>query len=239
MMVGWLYDSVKDNESLRGELGIATAQMVWDEFLRTAEQYELFRRYPDVSDENEFMRAMWEEQRIASGRTVAFRFLNPNTGVLEYICEGKPCPPSYIAVFASEPSDTLRSLKADTRTTAPVYGTVSYKRGKFIFKTNNPVTPDKDAPGIGLECATLSTTSHTLEILRDIGRKAGEVFGSDLGLNDAEFTRRPFASATKVCSLTDISLRLLDRIRAGKVRWFYRPISAFLTKHKGTKRPGA
>lgn len=239
MMVAWLYESVKENESLRGELGTATAQMVWDEYLRPAEQYELFRRYPDMSDENVFMRDMWEEQRIASGRTVAFRFLNPNTGVLEYICDGRPCPPSYVAVFETEPSDPLRGLKANTSTTAPIYGTVTYKRGKFIFKTNNPVTPDKDTPAIGLECATLSTTSHTLDILKEVGRRAQEVLRSDLGLNEAEFTRRPFASATKVCALTDISLRLLDRIKAGRARWFYRPISAFKTKHKGTKRTGA
>lgn len=236
VMVLWLYESVRATEELRGQLGLATGQMIWDEYLRPAEQYELYRRYPDMG--NSYMKDMWQEHRIASGRTVAFRTLNANKGILEYICDGRPCPASYIPVFETEPSDPLNVLKANTSTTAPIYGTITYKRGKFVFKTNTPVAPEKE-PAIGLECATLSTTSHTLQILKDVGARAKEVLRTDLGLNETEFTRRPFASATKVCALTDISLRLLDRIQAGRARWFYRPIAAFKTKHKGTKQPGA
>lgn len=229
-MVPWLY-KVLTKDSWKERYGVVVSEMVWDELLRPNEQYKIYQE----TKETPLLKEVWREHVLVSGATHGFRIINPVLGKIEYFCNGVACSPALIGVFEGEASDPLKGLKANTSTTSSIYGTVNFKKGLFVFKTNEPVDASKKAPNVGSECANVSNTSGHLKLLKQIGEKARELVGFDFELTDAGLINRPIENASQVCSLTDLALRLLHKLRPeGTKRWFYRPVATFKTGHKGT-----
>jgi hypothetical protein len=55
---------------------------------------------------------------------------------------------------------------------------------------------------------------------------------SDLGLNDTELDKRKrVTNSIRVCTLNDLSLRMMDHMKVKGKRWYYRALEAKLHGH--------
>ena len=233
-MIPWLYTFLREMPKERSALGKSMCELVWDEYLKEKEQYALFKSA--IENDDIFIIEVSEEHQVQSGASLGYRSLNSKTGILEYVCDGKPCNPALTKVFEEDDSDPLKDIKANNEVSSPLYGTVVYKRGSFVFKTNKPVSRDKKHPDKGSECAIVSTISAHRKTLAEIGDMARVAVGTDFDLNKVNLEdRRPFKNSARFCSLTDLVLRMLHDLDTHDKRWFYRPIAAFKSGHKGEK----
>jgi hypothetical protein len=233
-MIPWLYTAIRENEEYRATLSYVMCELVWDEYLKQKEQYALFKLALD--NDNVSILEVAEEHQVRSGSQNAYRSINPKTGILEYMCDQGPCSPALVKVFEEDDSDELKNLKANTEVSGPIYGTVVYKSGLFVFKTNTPVPKEMelvDKKG-GRECKNVSGVTSHKRTLVEIGEMAKESIGTDLDLNtDTIENKRPFKNAPRVCTLTNLALRMLSEL--DDKWWFYRPIASFKSGHKGEK----
>lgn len=116
--------------------------------------------------------------------------------------------------------------------TGYVYGFVMYqpKKNKLVFKKGTP--PETGAKvGRGAECSINSQTSYEINLLLRLGTTLREAKGWDLGLNEVEFARRRIQNSVRICTMGDLVLRAMDKVRTGGVRWFYRPLEAVVLGH--------
>ena len=233
-MIPWLYTAIRENEEYRATLSYVMCELVWDEYLKQKEQYALFKLALD--NDNVSILEVAEEHQVRSGSQNAYRSINPKTGILEYMCDQGPCSPALVKVFEEDDSDELKNLKANTEVSGPIYGTVVYKSGLFVFKTNTPLPKEMelvDKKG-GRECKNVSGVTSHKRTLVEIGEMAKESIGTDLDLNtDTIENKRPFKNAPRVCTLTNLALRMLSEL--DDKWWFYRPIASFKSGHKGEK----
>ena len=232
-MIPWLYTVVRGDEEKRSVLASVMCEMVWDEYLKQKEQYALYKLALD--NDNLPTLEVSGEHQVRSGAQFGYRSINPKTGILEYICEEGPCAPALVRVFEEDDSDPLKGIKANNEVSAYLYGSVTYKRGAFVFKTNKPVAKEKKHPDKGSECAIVSTVAAHRKTLAEIGEMARAAIGIDLDLNTQTLeNRRPFKNSARFCALTDLALRMINELDDTKI-WFYRPIAAFKSGHKGEK----
>jgi len=67
--------------------------------------------------------------------------------------------------------------------------------------------------------------------LERFGKTLKESGQSDLGLNEDELGRRRIANSVRVCTISDLALRYMDKAKVQGKRWFYRPLEAKLHNH--------
>jgi hypothetical protein len=256
MFVRFFHD-IKAKETWRAILAKVAVQYLWDEFLTPEEQYTLFQRKGAL----ESVQAACQEHLIAFEGETMYRYVNPSKGTVEYMCEGAPCSAALVTALEAEDesTDPLRQLRANTNTMGNPYGTLNYKDGNFVFKTNIPVTPGAN-PRLyekqerGSECANVANMIPHYKLLETIGEISNTYYETDFGLNMAELrppkkeeeksvdvqTKARFVkNSVRACALTDIALRFLDALRTEDKRWFYRTLPTFYTKHPGILRKKA
>jgi len=87
--------------------------------------------------------------------------------------------------------------------------------------------------GRGSECAINSGTSYELGLLERYGETLRSKGFNDLGLNKQGLyeDRKGIANSIRVCTIADLCLRYMDKMRVQKKRWFYRPLEAKLHNH--------
>jgi hypothetical protein len=232
-MITYFYVSIRSSPELLEHYRMSLYKYLWDEILTNPEQAAVFG---ELADDPELLH-VWEEQVLESDSTIAFRTLNANTGKLEYVCEGQPCSEAIVRLLEDPERDPFQNIKADSTKTGEVYGTVNFKRGSVVFKTNRPVLPGKK-PDVGSECGNVSTVSAHIKLIKEIGELAGRYIRTTMGLqvDILEGSRTFKKNSNKVCMLTDLALRMLDSMGANGKRWFYRPISTLRTGHRGLLR---
>lgn len=242
-MISRLTTDLQDTPSFRETFSYAVGKFLWDEFLTGEEQYTLYESLKSSNDALLF--SIWEEHLVQFEDEVLYRRVNPSTGTLEYLCEGKACSPALVAAVEAEDetTDPLRMLRANATTTGNPYGTLPYKAGLFVFKTNVPVKPSP-TPAIrekqerGSECAIVPNMPQHYEKLEALGRIAeASSLHRNLGLTLAEMkdakAPRSVKNSVRTCALTDLVLRFFDELGLQDKRWFYRPLATFFTKHPG------
>jgi hypothetical protein len=280
IMINWLYEHIVSSDTyteeqkrgyLRG-LSDALLEFVWDESLRPMEQKLLL----ETGDETDQL--VGQEQYVKKGTLSAFRFVDPLTGVIRYICGDKECFASVVREFETDLADPVRQVKVDRTVTGRTYGFMvpKGKEGRLVFKMSDAPPEAGKVPDKGRECTIVSTISYhitdlkamaeileaegypkfilTEEVLDEkarrrkekeeakaAGRKAPErpAKAEEKVCGSPEATAkstRSFENSTRACALKDIILRWLDGMSRGKKgrRYFYRPIAAAKTKHKGT-----
>lgn len=232
-MITYFYVSIYTSAELLDHYRNVLYKFIWDEFLTNEEQKVVFNELKEDID----LLPIWEEQVLESDGTIAFRILNPNTGKLEYNCDGAPCNEALVRLLEDPTRDPYQNIKADLSKTGEIYGTVNFKRGIFVFKTNRPVTPGKK-PDVGSECANVSTVSAHIKLLKEIGQLSARYIRTTMGFQTEviEGARTFKKNSNKVCMLTNMGLRVLDSMGANGKRWFYRPISTVRTGHRGLLR---
>ena len=139
------------------------------------------------------------------------------------------------------------------------------KEGRLIFKTSENPPPPGGKPEKGGECSIVSTISFHIRMLKEIAtlmvaegypkfilvdevldekarKKKEKEDAKAAGRKSVVAPRNPlrsFENAIRACALKDIILRWIDvmqqRKGAGNKRYFYRPIAALKTGHKGSK----
>ena len=240
-MIYRFYQDIKGNDEWRELLMYAAAKLVWDELLNIEEQYALYKAL--YKDPPALLSIVWDEHIITFDDVVIYRRVNPSTGKLEYKCDGEDCSPALVNALESEDesTDELRKLRANSNTTGNPYGTINYKRGLFVFKTNVPRKPSttgaREKQERGSECANVPNMIPHHALLVEIGAIANRTLGTNLGFIMSELDEaqppRGVKSSVRACALTDIALRFMDEIRVESKRWFYRPLPTFYTNHPG------
>lgn len=244
-MIHRFYQDIKANADWRETLTYAATKYLWDEILNIEEQYAVYQAKKNSA--SALMSIVWDDHIVAFEGETIYRRVNPMTGSLQYKCDGQDCSPALVAALEAEPEadDELRSLRANARTTGKPYGTVNFKDGLFVFKTNNPVNPSSDPnkrekQERGSECANVPNMIPHYKLLEDIGEIAQATIGSRLGFTKSDLEEAPpprsVKNSVRACALTDIALRFLDELRVQDKRWFYRPLPTFYTKHPGILR---
>ncbi len=244
-MIYRFYQDIKANSQWREYLSYAAAKFVWDEILNIEEQYLLYKT--KKQDPSTLLSIVWDEHVITFDEEVIYRRVNPLKGELEYKCGDANCSAALVTAIESEAAETdeLRKLRANTTKTGKPYGTINYKNGLFVFKTNNPVAPSAN-PSLyekqerGSECANVPNMVPHYALLEEIGQIAQTALGNNLGfilseLQDAQ-APRSVKNSIRACALTDIALRFFDEMLIQDKRWFYRPLPTFYTKHPGILR---
>jgi hypothetical protein len=241
-MIHRFYQDIKRNSDWCEYLAYAAGKLIWDEILNYEEQYRLYEA--KKASPSPLLSLIWDEHLVTFEDQIIYRRVNPSTGSLEYKCDSKDCSPALVTALEEE-EDALRALRANTSTTGKPYGTLNYKNGLFVFKTNNPVRPSTK-PGVkekqerGSECANVPNMLPHYNLLEEIGRIAMDALQTNLGFIPSELQEaaapRGVKNSVRACALTDIALRFFDEVKVQDKRWFYRPLPTFYTKHPGILR---
>jgi hypothetical protein len=265
-MINWMYEHIQTSEEYSQEqkniynrvLGETLLEFIWDESLRPNEQLQL------ILSGNPTAKGAAKEQIIRNGDIEAFRFVDPITGIIKYICGSVPCSSAVAKEFDKDAGDPLNSLKANTANTGQIYGFLvpKAKERRLVFKTSS-APPPGGKPEKGGECAIISTISYHIQMLKDISnllvtegyprfilvenvldekarvkreKKEAEAAGIKGFVATLKPENRRFENAVRACALKNIIFRFITIMNAAKDgrRYFYRPIAALKSGHKGT-----
>lgn len=202
-------------------------EYLWDEWLDIKTQY----RYCLTPDED--INEIGKENMITSGTYKAYRFVNPETNFLQYLCDdGKPCPSGIIDALSKLDRDEYITRTADVETTGDIYGFNVPKRGVVVFKSHNPHAKGAKPKG-GQECIIV-TSKEYMKKLVTVGEQMVHYGFSSLDFDAAHLSvPGEISNSVRGCTILNLLLRYMDSLRMGGKRWFFRPISAYYSNHRG------
>ena len=208
----------------------AVLEYIWDNFLEVQEQLKLLVNPDDK------IKDIAGQHTLQSGSVKANRFLNYNTGQLDFICaDGRPCSIAVADSFKAL-AEPIKGLKADTKSTGFFYGFMAAKRGDIVFKTLTP-HPVGGSPARGQECAYDSVPTEKRERLVSLGEYMRKKGLTNLELTDGILKQAPQINknASCYCILIELVLRYMDVKKIDGKKWFFRPIESFYAGHKFVK----
>jgi hypothetical protein len=180
------------------------------------------------------------EQRVPSETLQAKRYLNLTTKEPVYFCDDKPCPPSVQKLFLASKTDPVVNAKANAIVSSNPYGFMVIWEGALMFKTNDAKNKEGAPPGSGAACSIVSNVKgHRMKLIQ-----LGDILAKFTGGNRFELTEeilssgyRKLTGAPSFCALMEIVMRWMDIRKSsyGGLRYFYRPLSSFYSKHKSKK----
>jgi hypothetical protein len=233
-MVEWFHTSFQKSSAKNPEAFRQTLLFYfWDQWLTVEEQ--MFLVYSTGLNVQELIK----ENQYSLGRILVNRFMDPKTGEIQFMCEGgKACLKSVVDDIKRDSAEPLRAFSLNIRTTGDPYGFLVPKNGDVVFKSAEPPY-EGGKVGRGKECGNVSTmTGHIANLIQigDILKAAGK---TDFDLNrGVVLGSRKIKNSTRACTLIELLIRYLDADKIQGKRWFFRPVQAFYTGHKGTFRPG-
>ena len=265
IMISWLSDHIDAAEAYSPEqkaqyrraLAETLMEFIWDESLRAVEQKKI------LDTGNAIARGTAKEQLMKVGETEAFRYVDPMTGKLVYICGDKPCSEAVVRVFETSNTDPLYGVQANTTTTGQIYGFIvpKAKERRLIFKTSSAPPPPGGKVEKGGECSIVSAISFHIQMLKEISnllvaegyprfiltedildekarkrKEKQDAKAAGRPVTVGEKSGRTFENAVKACALKDIILRWMSIMQVTKKgrTYFYRPVASLKTGHKGT-----
>lgn len=246
-MITFFYNSIRDKKPIVELFGKVVLCFLWDEYLTNEEQKSLFKILYNDPVAKPLMNDVWRENVMMYSNTYAFRVVNRDTADIEYFTlKGTELVKETIgrAIELFDSKSTTYTLRANNETCGFLYGTVNVKRGEFVFKTNEPVPkiPEEEYeknPKIedkgkkGRECAASSnTTLHKTKLykLGEVALRASS-FGTDMGLNKERLKSIDKPNSNMICTLLNLSFRMLDAKQVENKSWFFRPVATIKTGH--------
>ena len=240
-MVRWMAQSLRESgiprEELSKILDSLILEFIWDEEM----DYRDHILFYIIEELNDLGRQIAPSQFYA-GKNLIFMYINPQTGLITYLCDrnGQQCSPAIIELITE--TVPLNKMIVDTSNTGFFYGLIVNDGSKgLVFKTRKPSQVGSDEAlkrhiTRAAKCAGVSTSSHHLAQIIEIGQRLVEGGHSNLGLTKEILSKGPrqYKNTQEICALQDLVLRYMDIIGFEKKRWFYRPIEATMTGHKGT-----
>ena len=230
----WLYTSVKESVESRDTLASVLLDFVWDEVLTQATREALL-----TAKSGEALREVTPDSFWDREGSVFIRLYNTETGGITFFTRTEVgAVPTKMAVrellIKDTKADPLLARPVDVTTTGVRYGFL-VQRGPndMIFKVTKSLAVGMKV-GRGSACSSSSASAkfEVKELIRlgTLLRSAGK---SDLGLNEDELNgRRRLQNVNRICTLSNMVLRFLDRAKFQGKRWFYRALEAKLTGHR-------
>jgi hypothetical protein len=110
----------------------------------------------------------------------------------------------------------------------------------IMFKTNNANNAEGKPPGPGAACSIVSTVKGHRMKLEQLGNILARFHNEnhfDLTEYSLAMGPRKLTGAQSFCALMEIVMRWMDVRKElyGGLRYFYRPLSSFYSKHKSKK----
>ena len=232
-IIVWFYSSIKEKVQERERFADCVLDFFWDEFMSHETRLDILNN----NHQDPIIRRIASDMYWKLEGNEYIRFLNSKNEI-DYICIGAdskaaPCSRAVAEVLAKEvATDPVLQRRLDVQTTGYEYGFILYnpKKTKFIFKKGKPPAVGGKV-GRGSECSINSKIAYELKLLERFGESLRAAGLDDIGLNEAEITRRRIQNSVRICTACDLALRYLDRARVGGKRWFYRPLEAKLYGH--------
>jgi len=169
-MISWMYEIIlngtgpeyaADKQVLyRTILADVFLEIIWDESITPLEQLEIVSDPANLSVElDRVTNEQILKKKIQGVDVNIFRYVNPRTGFIEYICGKDKCSQAVIDYLEKDKTDPVNLLEANRDTTGPIYGFIipKLKEAKFILKTNDRPVNKGVAPEKGKECENVST----------------------------------------------------------------------------------
>ena len=214
------------------DLRSAGKQFAWDMIFKGMDQVAL------LGEGGSGIEEAGNEQKVQSGSVTALRYMDVTTREPVYSCNGGPCAPSILELFTKSKTDPVINARAYDTTAAEVYGFMVPWQNSIMFKTNEPRPVGKD-PSPGAACSIVSTVKlHRTKIIQlgTILARYDPTYNYDLTEKTLTETRK-LTGAPAFCALMEVIMRWMDvrKEKYGGLRYFYRPLSAYYSKHKGKK----
>lgn len=235
--------SLRDLKTIAGEF-------IWDSFFKWPEQSAMLidgafhsaadgggagttSIYGDVASKS------GSENIVPSETIRAKRFLDITTKEPIYFCDDKVCPPSVLKLFLGSKTDSVVNSVANKVVSANPYGFMVIWEGGIMFKTNDAQNSVGSPPGSGAACSIVSTVkSHRMKLIQ-LGAILTKYSGYEYELTEEILSSgsRKLTGAPSFCALMEIVMRWMDfrKESYGNLRYFYRPLSSFYSKHKSKK----
>jgi len=210
-------------------------EYIWDSFLKGPEQVALLEQAVSMASEG------GSEQYKTEGSTTISRYLDLDTGVPIYICAGSiSCPASVVKIFSESKTDPVVRAVANSKVSANPYGFMVPWENTIMFKTNNANNAEGKPPGPGAACSIVSTVKGHRMKLEQLGNILARFHNEnhfDLTEYSLAMGPRKLTGAQSFCALMEIVMRWMDVRKElyGGLRYFYRPLSSFYSKHKSKK----
>jgi hypothetical protein len=252
----WWARSIVDTPIIEGipgpmeTLKRVSKEFIWDSFFKGSEQIAMLKEDsfsnpsqggagapPAISIAAMAAKESGSEQIVQSQTMVVRRFLDIQTRVPIYTCGDGPCPPSLLKLFTESKTDEVVNAKANNKVSANPYGFMVIWENAIMFKTNDAKNKEGTPPGSGAACSIVSTVkTHRKKLIElgDILERATNGNRYDLTEEILSSGHRKLTGAPSVCALMEIVMRWMDIRRSlyGGLRYFYRPLSSFYSKHK-------
>uniref|UniRef100_A0A6C0KMH2 Helicase ATP-binding domain-containing protein n=1 Tax=viral metagenome TaxID=1070528 RepID=A0A6C0KMH2_9ZZZZ len=232
-MIVWRYATINDLPEVRHKFAEVVREYMWDEFLT-------------VETKKQILSTQWNDPVLRSVAKDAFwemdgglyiRVMSDSSNDIEYLCvEGEsvsPCPRAIVEILEKQRAlDPLLKKAINVLNTGFKYGFIAFnpKKKQYVFKKGVPPTPNGKVTR-GSECSINSATTEELKLLEKFADSLRSSGHSDLGINDAELGRRRIANSVRICTVSDLMLRYMDKVSLKNKRWFYRPLEAKLHNH--------
>lgn len=175
-MISWMYEHLRnsglytsDKQTLYYKLlSEIFLEIIWDESLSYKEQSSIIK-----SSKTPILDKVSIEQTVKKGSTEAFRYINTDTGAIQYECNSAPCSEAVTRLFESDQTDPYNGLQVNNLTTGPLYGFIipKLKESKFVLKTSDRVVGPGQPLEKGKECENISNmTDHKTQLkqIRDM-----------------------------------------------------------------------
>jgi hypothetical protein len=134
-------------------------------------------------------------------------------------------------LLEKNPEDAVRTGSVETAVegrAGPMYGFITYKLGAFKFKMAAPAK--KGMPvAHGLVCETVSKSALIDDAFNAVDSYLQEELDIDLGYAGM----KTHQNNSQLCTLLELQLRFMEHHKLGGLRWFYRPIEAYYSGHRG------
>jgi hypothetical protein len=144
------------------------------------------------------------------------------------------CSKGVIDYFSKLPGtkDPVKTRTASPQAMGSLYGFIVPKRGAIIFKTLEP--QDKLKAVSGQECAIVTTKSHWYDKLIQLGNEMKHARQDHLDMDEGHLaTSVDIINSTRGCTVLDLVLRSMDKLQIRGKRWFFRPVAAYMSGHRG------
>jgi len=227
-------------------------EFIWDSFFKGPEQVSMLKEGAFSSGVNPeggatilspvtmAAKESGSEQIVTSETLQIRRYLDTGKKEPVYMCDNNLCPPSLIKLFLSSKLDPVVNAKANKVVSANPYGFMVVWEGAIMFKTNDAKNQEGTPPGSGAACSIVSNVKgHRMKLIQ-----LGDILAKYAGGNRYELTEeilssghRKLTGAPSFCALMEIVMRWMDirKESYGGLRYFYRPLSSFYSKHKSKK----
>jgi len=231
----WWGKVIADQPSGLLHLRKVAKEYIWDSFLKSSDQITIIEK--GVADSSEG----GSEQIVPpAGSVTAIRYLDIVTKEPVYICDGSACPPSVLKIFNDSKTDPVVIARANKKVSSEIYGFMVVWENAIMFKTNDAKNEEGKPPGSGAACSIVSNVKgHRMKLV-----ELGNILAKYTGGNHFELTEEILASgprklqgAPSFCALTEVVLRWMEERKTsyGGLRYFYRPLASFYSKHKSKK----